>query len=250
MTQRHAVGNDLHHPPVTEVDQQDPLGIRVAGPAARQQLRARHRPHRLITDDQRHLLTRIAQRTQPLQRRRRGGLAHHPVVGVKATLEVADQNLHGGRVLIDDEEDRLGDWLGHGKTSRRRRTRRPSPDCTVRWQNSCPISLRRHLPRPATGPATPYYPHRCERSEHGPPLVPAAARDPLRCQPTPSPSPGSSPYPLPIPPTTGQAASATRRRPGAEALRNHARKFAGERASPAGTGHHSSLGLARLTLAL
>ena len=114
----------------------------MGSPAARQQLRARHRPHRLIADDQRDLLTRIAQRGQPLQRRRGGGLAHHPVVGVETPLQVTGQHLDRGRVLIDDEEDRLGDRLGHGSTSRRRRTRRPSPDWAMRWQNNC-LSLRR-----------------------------------------------------------------------------------------------------------
>jgi hypothetical protein len=72
----------------------------------------------------------------------------------------------------------------------------------MRWQNSYRISLRRHLLRPATGPATPCHPHEREPAEHGPPLAPAAAGVPLRCQPTPSPSPGSSPYPSPIPPTS------------------------------------------------
>ena len=88
-----------------------------AGSAARQQLRARHRPHGLIADDQRHLLARIAQRAQPLQRCLRGSLAHNPVVGVKTALKVTGQRLHDSRVLIDDEEDRLGDRLGHGRTS-------------------------------------------------------------------------------------------------------------------------------------
>jgi hypothetical protein len=92
-----------------------------------------------------------ASRSAPSRSSRLGGsLAHHPIVGVKAALEVAGERLHGRRVLIDDEEDRLGDWLGHGRTSRRGRTRRPSPGCTMRWQNSCLTSLRRRLLRPAT----------------------------------------------------------------------------------------------------
>jgi len=59
----------------------------------------------------------------------------------------------------------------------------------MRWQNSYRITLRRHLIRAATGPATPCYPARArEPAEHGPPLAPAAAGVPHRCQPTPSPS--------------------------------------------------------------
>ena len=145
------------------------------------------------------------------------GLAHHPVVGLKTALKIADERLHGRRVLIDDEEDRLGAWLGHGRTSRRRRTRRPSPDCTMRWQNSCPISLRRRLLRPTTGPATPCQPHECEPAQHGQRPPPAAARvhsaassrhHHHRAAPR-------APHRSHQPPT---GSSATRPRPGAEAL--------------------------------
>jgi hypothetical protein len=88
--------------------------------------------------------------------RRGGGLAHHPEIGVETPLQVTGQHLDRGRVLIDDEKDRLGDRLAHGSTSRRRRKRRPSPDGAMRWQNNCQTSLRRRLPRSMTGPATLY----------------------------------------------------------------------------------------------
>ena len=71
VTKCHPPRDDLQHPLVTVVDQQDPLGVRVRGPAARQQLRARHGPHGLIADDQRDLVACIAQRAQPLERRLR-----------------------------------------------------------------------------------------------------------------------------------------------------------------------------------
>jgi hypothetical protein len=106
MTQRQASGDHLQHPLVPEVDQQDPLGVRMGSPTARQQLRARHRAHRLIADEQRDLLARIAQRAQPLQRCRGGGLTLHPKIGVETPVQVSGQHLDRGRVLVDDEEDR------------------------------------------------------------------------------------------------------------------------------------------------
>ena len=105
VTKRHPACDDIQHALVTVVDQQNPFGVRIDGPAARQQLRARHRPHGLIADDQRDLVAIIVQRTQPFQRGRNGGLAHHPIVGVKAALKVTGQCLDGRRVLIDDDDD-------------------------------------------------------------------------------------------------------------------------------------------------
>jgi hypothetical protein len=58
----HPLRDDIELPEVAILDQQNPLGVRMSRPAAGQQLRTRHRLHRLTANNQDDLFAAASRR--------------------------------------------------------------------------------------------------------------------------------------------------------------------------------------------
>jgi hypothetical protein len=105
LTERHR-RNDRVSRRVVALDEQDPLGHRVQGVSAREELHPGHLRHLLVRDQQRNRLDPVRERRELCKPRRGAVDTDDPRVVPEASIEIRAKRLQHRRIGGDEEDDR------------------------------------------------------------------------------------------------------------------------------------------------